>query len=598
MYTYKAPSRDILFSAFEVFDFEAHYQRLPGAQDINQALASAILDESAKFAEEVLAPINASGDQQGSCWDQGEVTTPDGFKEAFAQFAEGQWVGLSSSEEFGGQGLPRSLDVMTGEPRGAANLAWSLCPTLGAGAINTLTAFGTAEQKATYLSRLIAGDWTASMCLTEPHCGTDLGMLRTKAQAKADGSYAISGTKIFITFGEHDWTDNIVHIVLARLPGAPAGTKGISLFIVPKYLVNDDGSLGERNGVSCGSIERKMGIHASPTCVMNFDGATGYLLGEENRGLNCMFTFMNTMRIGTATQGILHAQVALQKSQAYARERLQMRALSGVKNPEKEADPIIVHPDVRRMLLTQKSIAEGGRMFIHYLATQLDLSTHAESDDVRKHSENLLSLLTPIAKAFLTELGLEASSLGIQCFGGHGFICEAGVEQNYRDARISTLYEGTTGIQALDLMGRKVLGSAGALLTPFTDEIKAYCLEPHHEQLQPLVNDLKAYNKQWLQMTQAVAEKAMEDVDEVGAASVDYLMYSGYTILAYFWLRAAQVATNKVKAGEDGDGFYQAKIHTARFYFQRMMPRAAAHKSAALAGSESLMAIDEAGFDF
>lgn len=598
MYRYKAPSRDILFSAFELFDFDAHYKALPGAEDINQALASAILDESVKFAEEVLAPLNATGDEVGANWSDGNVTTPAGFKEAFAQFTQGQWVGLSSAEEFGGQGLPRSLDIMTSEPRGAANLAWSLCPTLGAGAINTLTAFGSAEQKRTYLTRLVAGDWTASMCLTEPHCGTDLGLLRTKASANADGSYAISGTKIFITFGEHDWTDNIVHIVLARLPNAPAGTKGISLFIVPKFNVNDDGSLGNRNGVSCGSIERKMGIHGSPTCVMNFDGAKGYLLGEENRGLNCMFTFMNTMRIGTATQGILHAQVALQKSQAYARERLQMRSLSGVKCPAKEADPIVVHPDVRRMLLTQKSIAEGGRMFIHYLAVQLDLSTRAESEETRKQSENLLSLLTPIAKAFLTELGLEASSLGIQCFGGHGFICEAGVEQNYRDARISTLYEGTTGIQALDLMGRKILGSAGALLMPFTDEIKEYCLQDIEEDLAPLAQALKGYSNEWLTMTQAIAERAMENVDEVGAASVDYLMYSGYTILAYFWLQAAQVASKKVNSGQDGDGFYKAKMDTAHFYFQRMMPRAGAHKVSALAGAETLMAIDETGFDF
>lgn len=598
MYSYKAPTRDILFSAFELFDFETHYQNLPGAEDINQALASAVLEESAKFAEEVLAPLNANGDEQGASWNQGVVTTPKGFKEAFAQFAEGQWVGVSSSQEFGGQGLPRSLDVMTGEPRGSANLAWSLCPTLGAGAINTLAAFGSPEQKNTYLTRLVAGQWTASMCLTEPHCGTDLGLLRTKAEIRGDGSYAISGTKIFITFGEHDWTDNIVHIVLARLPGAPAGTKGISLFIVPKYLVNSDGSLGERNGVSCGSIEKKMGIHASPTCVMNFDGATGYLLGEENRGLNCMFTFMNTMRIGAAQQGVLHAQVALQKSQAYARERLQMRALSGVTHPDKEADPIIVHPDVRRMLLTQKAIAEGGRMLIHYLAAQLDLTTGAKTQEARTYSENLLSLLTPIAKAFLTELGLEASSLGIQCFGGHGFICEAGVEQNYRDARISTLYEGTTGIQALDLMGRKVLGSAGALLTPFTDAINDFCLAPHDHDLLPMSEALKGYSQQWLQMTQSIADKAAGNIDEVGAASVDYLMYSGYTTLAYFWLQAAQVAMKKVKAGEDGDGFYQAKIDTAHFYFQRMMPRAEAHRVAALAGSESLMAIDEAGFDF
>ena len=598
MYAYKAPVRDILFSAFELFDYQAHYQGLPGASDLNQELASAILDESAKFAEEVLAPLNALGDEIGAIWDDGKVCTPAGFKEAFAQFTEGQWVGLSCAEEFGGQGLPRSLDVMVGEPRGGANLTWSLCSILGSGAINTLAAYGTAEQQQTYLTRLVAGDWTASMCLTEAHCGTDLGLLKTKAEPKADGSYTISGTKIFITFGEHDWTDNIVHIVLARLPNAPAGTKGISLFIVPKFHVNADGSLGDRNAVSCGSIEKKMGIHASPTCVMNFDGATGYLLGEENRGLNCMFTFMNTMRIGTASQGVLHAQVALQKSQAYARERLQMRSLSGVKNPDKEADAIIVHPDVRRMLLTQKSIAEGGRMFIHYLAKQLDLSTRAESEDDRKRAENLLSLLTPIAKAFLTELGLEAASLGIQCFGGHGFIREAGVEQNYRDARISTLYEGTTGIQALDLLGRKVLGSAGALLAPFTDEIADYCQQQKAAGNGQFTEVLQGYNSEWLAMTQVIAEKSMQNVDEVGAASVDYLMYSGYTILAYFWSKAADVAALKVDNGEDSDGFYQAKVDTAKFYFQRMMPRAEAHRISALAGAESLMEIAETGFDF
>ncbi len=598
MYTYKAPVRDILFSAFELFDYQTHYQELPGAEDINRDLVAAVLDESAKFAEEVLAPLNAAGDEQGATWNDGVVTTPKGFKEAFELYAQGQWVGLSSVEQFGGQGLPKSLDAVVSEPRGAANLSWSLCPTLGAGAINTLTAYGTPEQQQTYLTRLIAGDWTASMCLTEPHCGTDLGLLRTKAEPKADGSYAISGTKIFITFGEHDWTENIVHIVLARLPGAPAGTKGISLFVVPKFLVNDDGSLGERNTLSCGSIEKKMGIHASPTCVMNFDGATGFLLGEENRGLNCMFTFMNTMRIGTATQGVLHAQIALQKSQQYARERLQMRSLSGVKNPEGEADAIIVHPDVRRMLLTQKAIAEGGRMFIHYLAKQLDIAARAECEQARKRAEDLMSLLTPTAKAFLTELGLEAASLGIQCFGGHGFIREAGVEQNYRDARISTLYEGTTGIQALDLLGRKVLGSAGALLSPFTDEIKGFCQQAHGEASASLIAELKQYNKSWLQLTQAIGEKAMVNVDEVGAASVDYLMYSGYTILAYFWAQAAKVAEAKVASGEDGDGFYQAKIDTANFYFQRLMPRAEAHRVAALAGAGSLMSIAESGFDF
>ncbi len=598
MYDYKAPLRDIHFSAFELLDYEAHYRKLPGAEDLNHELASAILEQGARFAEDVLAPLNASGDEQGAQWQDGEVTTPKGFKEAFKQFAEDGWVGLGCGEEYGGQGLPKSLDVVLSEIRASANLTWSLCPTLGAGAINTLRAYGTEAQKQTYLTRLIAGDWTASMCLTEPHCGTDLGLLRTRAEPQPDGSYAITGTKIFITFGEHDMTENIVHIVLARLPGAPKGSKGISLFIVPKYEVNDDGSLGERNSLMCGSIEKKMGLHGSPTCVMNFEGAKGYLLGPENRGLNCMFTFMNTMRLGASGQGVVHSEVALQKSQQYARERLQMRSVSGVKNPEGEADPIIVHPDVRRMLLTQKAIAEGGRMFIQYLAQLVDLSERSNDEQERTQADALLSFLTPISKGFLTELGLETASLGIQCFGGHGFIRETGVEQNYRDARIATLYEGTTGIQAIDLLGRKVLGSGGELLNNFTREITDYCGADHPPAISHYIDQLAELNKQWQQLTQSIAEKAMQDADEVGAASMDYLMYSGYVILAYFWARAAEVSQQKQETSNDSDGFYQAKIDTAQFYFQRMLPRAAAHKASALAGAESLMSISEFGFSF
>ncbi len=598
MYSYKAPLRDIRFSAFELLGYEAHYRNLPGTEDVTLDLCDAILEQGAKFAEEVLAPLNASGDLEGAQWHDGEVTTPKGFKEAFSAYAEGGWIGLSCKEEYGGQGLPKSLDSLAGEARGSANLTWSLCPTLGAGAINTLTAYGSEEQKQTYLTRLVSGEWTATMCLTESHSGTDLGILRTKAIPNADGSYAISGTKIFITFGEHDWTDNIVHIVLARLPDAPKGTKGISLFIVPKYNVNTDGSLGDRNAVSCGSIEKKMGLHGSPTCVMNFDNARGFLLGEANRGLNCMFTFMNTMRLGTAAQGVLHSQVAMQMSQEYARERLQMRSLSGAKQPQSEADPIIVHPDVRRMLLTQKAIAEGGRMFVHYMAQQVDISQRASDESARKDAEDLLSFLTPIGKAFLTELGQEAASLGIQCFGGHGYIHETGAEQNLRDARISTLYEGTTGVQALDLLGRKVLGSGGELLGNFTSIVYDYCKQDHQEALQPLIDSLSQSNRDWRELTQSIAEKAMQNADEVGAASVDYLMYSGYTILAYFWARAAELAHKKIAANDDPDGFYQAKLDTAQFYFQRLMPRANAHKQAALAGAESLMSIAESGFEF
>jgi len=598
MYDYKAPLRDIRFSAFELLDYEAHYRKLPGAEDLSFELASAILEQAARFAEDVLAPLNASGDEQGAQWQGGEVTTPDGFKDAFRRYAEDGWVGLACREEHGGQGLPKSLDNILGELRGSANLTWSLCTTLSAGAIDTLTAYGTEEQKQTYLTRLVSGDWTATMCLTEPHCGTDLGLLRTRAEPQADGSYAITGTKIFITFGEHDMTENIVHIVLARLPGAPKGSKGISLFIVPKFHVGEDGSLGERNGVVCGSIEEKMGLHGSPTCVMNFDGARAYLLGAENRGLNCMFTFMNTMRLGTSAQGVLHSQLALQKSQQYTRERLQMRSLSGVKNEQGEADPIIVHPDVRRMLLTQKAIAEGGRMFVQFLAQQVDISDRSENEGERKRADSLLSLLTPISKGFLTELGLEAASLGIQCFGGHGYIRETGAEQNYRDARIATLYEGTTGIQALDLLGRKVLGSGGELLSIFTQQVGEYCAAEHVPEIGLMTDQLSELNLDWQLLTQSIAEKAMANADEVGAASMDYLMYSGYLVLAYFWARAAELSLEKQASVGDSDGFYQAKIDTARFYFQRMLPRAGAHKISALAGAESLMAIADTGFNY
>jgi len=393
-------------------------------------------------------------------------------------------------------------------------------------------------------------------------------------------------------------TENIVHIVLARLPGAPKGSKGISLFIVPKFHVGEDGSLGERNSVVCGSIEEKMGLHGSPTCVMNFDGARAYLLGPENRGLNCMFTFMNTMRLGTSAQGVLHSQLALQKSQQYARERLQMRSLSGVKNVQGEADPIIVHPDVRRMLLTQKAIAEGGRMFVHFLAQQVDLSDRSDNEGERKRADSLLSFLTPISKGFLTELGLEAASLGIQCFGGHGYIRETGAEQNYRDARIATLYEGTTGIQALDLLGRKVLGSGGELLSIFTQQVGEYCAAEHAPEIVVMTDQLSELNLDWQLLTQSIAEKAMANPDEVGAASMDYLMYSGYVVLAYFWARAAELSLEKQASVGDSDGFYQAKIDTARFYFQRMLPRAGAHKISALAGAESLMAIADTGFNY
>ncbi|MFS1526166.1 acyl-CoA dehydrogenase C-terminal domain-containing protein [Microbulbifer sp. 2304DJ12-6] len=593
----KMPLRDLRFVMREMLGSDAHYASL-GYGEVTPDVVDAILEEGAKFCENVLVPLNQIGDQQGCTWNDGEVTTPAGFKEAYRQFVEAGWPALPHNPEYGGQGLPPSLGTVLSEMVGIANWSWGMYPGLSHGAMNTLEAHGTAAQKNTYLTKLVEGSWTGTMCLTEPHCGTDLGILRTKAEPNHDGTYAITGTKIFISAGEHDMTENIVHIVLARLPDAPAGTKGISLFIVPKFLPNTDGSAGERNRVVCGSLEHKMGIHGNATAVLNFDGAKGFLIGEPNKGLNYMFTFMNTARLGTALQGLAHAEIGFQKSLAYARERLQMRSLSGTKNPQGPADPIIVHPDVRRMLLTQKAFAEGSRMLVVHCAQLVDI-THRGSEEAKKEAEDLLALLTPIAKAFITEVGFESANLGLQCFGGHGYITEWGMEQNVRDARISTIYEGTTGIQALDLLGRKVLLSQGELLRGFTKKIHKFCqAEIDNEALAPFVIQLQALNKQWGDLTLQVGSKAMENADEVGAASVDYLMYSGYTVLAYLWARAARVANLKLAEGAEGADFYRAKVATARFYFERILPRTASHATAMQNGAASLMELDAAHFAF
>ncbi|MCK7597488.1 acyl-CoA dehydrogenase C-terminal domain-containing protein [Microbulbifer sp. CAU 1566] len=593
----KIPLRDMRFAMREMLGWDQHYATL-GYEDASPDVVDAILEEGAKFCENVLAPLNQIGDQQGCTWNDGEVTTPEGFKEAYQQFVEAGWPSLAHNVDHGGQGLPPSLGTILSEMVGTANWSWGMYPGLSHGAMNTLEAHGTDEQKHTYLTKLVEGSWTGTMCLTEPHCGTDLGILRTKAEPNDDGSYAISGTKIFISAGEHDMAENIVHIVLARLPDAPAGTKGISLFIVPKFLPTADGSVGERNGVSCGSLEHKMGIHGNATAVLNFDGAKGYLIGPPNKGLNCMFTFMNTARLGTALQGVAHAEAGFQKSLAYAKDRLQMRSLSGPKNPEGAADPIIVHPDVRRMLLTQKAFAEGGRMLVMLCAQQVD-RTQVGSDEERKDADDLLAFLTPIAKAFLTETGYESANLGMQCFGGHGYIAEWGMEQNVRDARISTIYEGTTGIQALDLLGRKVLMSQGELLRKFTKTVHKFCqAEVDNEALAPFVSKLQEINKQWGELTMNVGVKAMENPDEVGAASVDYLMYSGYAVQAYLWALAAKVANEQLAAGTSEEDFYRAKIATARFYFDRILPRTATHASTMLSGADNLMSLDAEHFVF
>lgn len=592
---YKAPVRDIEFSLFEVLNAEQHYEAI-GAEDASRDMLDAIIGEGAKFANEVLAPLYQSGDA-GCTFDNGKVTTPAGFKDAYQQYVAGGWPSMSGDTEYGGQGLPESLGTVLSDMINTSNWAWGMYPGLSHGAKVTLSQYGTLEQKQTYLTKLISGEWTGTMCLTEAHCGTDLGLLKTKAEPNADGSYRLNGSKIFISAGDHDMAENIVHIVLARLPDAPAGTKGISLFIVPKCKPED----GSANGVSCGSIEHKMGIHGNATAVLNFDDATGYLIGPENKGLRCMFTFMNVARLGTALQGVSAAELSYQGAVSYARDRLAMRSLSGPKYPEKPADPIIVHPDVRRMLLTQKAIAEGGRTLIYYCSLMGDVVHTTDDAQEKEEAEALMSVLTPIAKAFLTETGYEAANHGMQIFGGHGYIKEWGMEQIVRDTRISMLYEGTTGIQALDLLGRKVLGDRGKALRYFTRVIHRFCRDNENKEMQAFIKPLRRYYKEWGSFTTKLSLKAMRNQDEVGAASVDYLMYSGYVTLAYIWAKMADTAITTIKAkGKDIDptekAYYEAKIKTARFYYKRLLPRAKCHKELMMSGAKSLMEMDEDQF--
>ncbi|MFG1495202.1 acyl-CoA dehydrogenase C-terminal domain-containing protein [Saccharospirillum sp. HFRX-1] len=590
---YKAPLRDMQFVLHEVLDSEAHYQAI-GAEDASRDMVDAIMGEAAKFCEEVLAPLNQVGDKEGCTWKDGVVTTPTGFKEAYQQWTENGWPSLSNPVEYGGQGMPDSIGNMVSEMVSTANWAWGMYPGLSHGAMNTLELHGTDEQKDTYLTKLVSGEWTGTMCLTEPHCGSDLGTLKSKAEPQADGTYAISGTKIFISAGEHDMVDNIVHIVLARLPDAPEGTKGISLFIVPKVLPD-----GTRNAVECGSIEHKMGIHGNATCVMNFDAAKGFLIGPPNQGLKCMFTFMNFARLGTAMQGVASAELSFQGALAYAKDRLAMRSLSGPKAPEKAADPIIVHPDVRRMLLTQKAFAEGGRAMLMHASQLVDTVKRSQDEDTRKDADDLLSFLTPIAKAFLTEVGTEAANHGVQVFGGHGYIQEWGMEQIVRDNRIAQLYEGTTGIQALDLLGRKVLMSQGEMLKKFTKIVHKFCKASSGKgALKPIVARLAEANKEWGDMTMKLGMKAMKNREEVGGAAVDYLMYSGYITLGYYWALMAEKAQQAIDAGSSEVDFYNAKIKTATFYFERILPRIESHKQAMLAGVDSMMDLDEEHFAF
>ncbi|MEZ5546098.1 MAG: acyl-CoA dehydrogenase family protein, partial [Lysobacteraceae bacterium] len=526
MSSYKAPLDEIRFTLYDVLSVETLYATLSGGDALNRELFDAVLDEGAKFVEQVLAPLNASGDAEGCHHDRetGAVTTAKGFKAAYEQWVEGGWNGLTAPEQFGGQHLPESIGSALKEMLDAGNLSWSMFPLLSHGAVEALKQHGEPWQQDAFLKPIVEGRWTGTMCLTEPHCGSDLGILKTRAEPNVDGSFAIFGTKIFISAGEHDLTENIVHLVLARLPDAPAGTKGISLFIVPKNKVGRDGAMGERNAVHCASIEHKMGIHASSTCVMNFDGAQGYLIGQPNRGLAAMFTMMNSARLGVGIQGMALADLAYQNALAYSRERLQMRSLSGPKRPDKPADPIIVHPDVRRMLLTCKALTEGGRALALHGSTLLDIIERSPDESARREADELLSFLTPIIKGCLTEWGVECAYHAQQCFGGHGYIVETGIEQVARDVRITTIYEGTTGIQAIDLLARKTIGTHGAGLKQFLRMIVAFCTEhTGNAELAQFVAPLAKAAQDWQQLTMDISQKAMTNPEEIGAASVDYL---------------------------------------------------------------------------
>lgn len=592
MADYKAPLRDMRFVLNEVFEVAKLWAQLPAlAETVDVETVEAILEEAGKVTARSIAPLSRGADEEGCHWDNTEVTTPEGFPQAYQTYAEGGWVGVGGDPEFGGMGMPKAVSAQVEEMVNSASLAFGLYPMLTAGACLSINAHASEEVKATYLPNMYAGVWAGSMCLTEPHAGTDLGIIRTKAEPRADGSYAISGTKIFITGGEHDLTENIIHLVLAKLPDAPAGPKGISLFLVPKFMVNADGSLGERNPVTCGSIEHKMGIQASATCVMNFDQAIGYLVGEPNKGLAAMFTMMNYERLGVGIQGLATGERSYQNAIEYARDRLQSRSPTGPQAKDKVADPIIVHPDVRRMLLTMKAANEGGRAFSTYVAMQLDTAKFSEDPDTRKRAESLVALLTPVAKAFLTDLGLETTVHGQQIFGGHGYIREWGQEQLVRDVRITQIYEGTNGIQALDLVGRKIVGSGGAFYKLFADEIRHFTATAD-EQWGEFTRPLNAALDNLDELTAWVLDRSASNPNEIGAASVEYLQVFGYTAYAYMWALMAKAALGK----EQEDDFYASKLGTARFYFARLLPRIHSLSASVKAGSESLFLLQAEQF--
>ncbi len=593
---YNPPLRDMQFVMHEVLKVTDEFKAMPKHADVDVDTINAVLEEAGKFASQVTFPLNISGDEEGCTLDKTthEVTPPKGFKDAYKQYVEGGWAALSCDPEYGGQGLPFVMNQCLYEMLNSANQAWTMYPGLSHGAYEALHAHGTEEQKKLYLPKLTSGEWTGTMCLTEPHCGTDLGLLRTKAEPQPDGTYKLTGNKIFISAGEHDMADNIVHLVLARLPDAPQGSKGISLFAVPKFNVSADGSIGSRNGIYCGGLEHKMGIRGNATCQMVLEDAVGTMVGAPNKGLAAMFVMMNAARLGVGNQSLGLTEVAYQNALAYAKDRIQMRSLSGVKAKDKPADPIIVHPDVRKMLLTAKAYAEGGRALAVYCTVLLDKELHHPDEKVRKDSAEIVALLTPIVKAFLTDNGHIATNACMQVFGGHGFIKEWGMEQFVRDNRINMIYEGTNTIQSLDLLGRKILGNNGATLVKFGKVIGALIAEEGvNEKMAEFINPLAYLADQMTKFTTELGFKGFQNPDEVGAAAVDYLRVAGHLVFGYFWARMAQTALREIASGST-DKFYVAKLQTARFYFSKLFPETATLMRTARAGSKSLMETDEA----
>ena len=595
MPVYTPPIRDIRFVLHEVLEADT-LSTLEGYEDVSSDLLDQIIDEGGKLCAEVLFPLNQSGDQEGCRYENGTVTTPAGFKDAYKTFTEGGWCGVAADPEYGGMGMPVTLGTVMQEMICSANMSFGMYPGLSQGAYEALHHFGSDEQKAVYLPKLIEGTWSGTMCLTEPHCGTDLGLIKTKAEPNGDGTYKITGTKIFISAGEHDLTENIVHLVLAKLPDAPDGVKGISLFVVPKFMPDGDG-VGARNGVRCGSIEHKMGIHANSTCVMNFDDAHAELVGEPHKGLRAMFTMMNAARLGVAMQGLGIAEVAYQNGAAYAKDRLQMRSLTGTKAKDKPADPIIVHPDVRRMLLKGKAFTEGARALSYYAGMQLDIANKSKDADEQKRADDLIALLTPILKAYQTDMGLEIAIEMQQVYGGHGYIAEWGMEQYVRDARIAQIYEGTNGIQALDLVGRKMAQGYGRLLRRFFHPAQKFIEDNQgNEALAEFIFPFAKSMMKLQQSTAMIAQRGLKNPDEAGAASVDYLRQFALVALGYMWCRMAKAALEGKESNSTDAAFYDAKLATGRFFMQRMLPEADARFKMVMAGADTLMEMDEAAF--